>query len=106
VELFVMDDGWLGGRVDDSAGLGDWWPNASRFPNGLAPLIAEVHRLGMRFGIWVEPELRLRGLDASARYVAVETGTEYHGAVLLHHGLAVDLPSGDYASACVHLRRS
>ncbi|HLL66311.1 MAG TPA: alpha-galactosidase [Micromonosporaceae bacterium] len=56
-ELFVMDDGWFGRRVDDFAGLGDWDPNPDRFPNGLGPLIAEVHKLGMRFGIWVEPEM-------------------------------------------------
>ena len=57
VELFVMDDGWFGARVDDHAGLGDWSVNPGRFPNGLRPLVDEVHRLGMRFGIWVEPEM-------------------------------------------------
>jgi alpha-galactosidase len=57
VELFVVDDGWFGGRTSDSAGLGDWWPNPARFPSGLAPLIAHVHGLGMRFGLWVEPEM-------------------------------------------------
>jgi alpha-galactosidase len=57
VELFVMDDGWFGRRTNDHAGLGDWWPNPDRFPDGLGPLIAEVHRLGMRFGLWVEPEM-------------------------------------------------
>ncbi|MEO3868692.1 alpha-galactosidase [Nonomuraea sp. B12E4] len=56
-ELFVVDDGWFGGRVGDRAGLGDWWPNRERFPGGLTPLIDEVHRLGMRFGLWVEPEM-------------------------------------------------
>ncbi|MFI6319279.1 alpha-galactosidase [Nonomuraea sp. NPDC050556] len=56
-ELFVMDDAWFGGRTSDRAGLGDWWPNPERFPDGLAPLIDEVHRLGMRFGLWVEPEM-------------------------------------------------
>ncbi|MGI5239112.1 alpha-galactosidase [Dactylosporangium sp. CA-139066] len=55
-ELFVMDDGWFGARVADNAGLGDWTPNPARFPNGLGPLIARVGELGMRFGIWVEPE--------------------------------------------------
>src|SRR5262249_15836088 len=35
VELFVMDDGWFHGRRDDHAGLGDWWPDRSKFPNGL-----------------------------------------------------------------------
>jgi alpha-galactosidase len=57
VELFVVDDGWFGGRTSDHRGLGDWWPNPERFPKGLAPLIAHVHGLGMRFGLWVEPEM-------------------------------------------------
>jgi alpha-galactosidase len=56
-ELFVMDDGWFGGRVHDRAGLGDWHPNPDRFPDGLGPLIKHVHELGMRFGLWVEPEM-------------------------------------------------
>jgi alpha-galactosidase len=57
VEVFVMDDGWFGGRRGDNAGLGDWHPSPSRFPRGLAPLIDAVRALGMRFGIWVEPEM-------------------------------------------------
>jgi alpha-galactosidase len=57
VELFVMDDGWFGRRVDDHAGLGDWTPNPERFPDGLGPLIDHVHGLGMKFGLWVEPEM-------------------------------------------------
>lgn len=57
VELFVMDDGWFGRRVDDTAGLGDWVPNPDRFPDGLGPLIEHVHGLGMKFGLWVEPEM-------------------------------------------------
>ncbi|MFC7383015.1 alpha-galactosidase [Sphaerisporangium rhizosphaerae] len=57
VELFVMDDGWFGARTHDAAGLGDWRPNPRRFPDGLAPLIDRVHELGMRFGLWVEPEM-------------------------------------------------
>ncbi|MCM2425236.1 alpha-galactosidase [Streptomyces sp. RKAG337] len=57
VELFVVDDGWFGARTSDRAGLGDWTANPDRFPNGLKPLADEVHALGMRFGIWVEPEM-------------------------------------------------
>ena len=57
VEVFVMDDGWFGGRRGDNAGFGDWYPSPSRFPRGLAPLIDAVHGRGMRFGIWVEPEM-------------------------------------------------
>jgi alpha-galactosidase len=57
VELFVMDDGWFGARAHEHAGLGDWTPNQDRFPYGLGRLSAEVHRLGMKFGLWVEPEM-------------------------------------------------
>lgn len=57
VELFVMDDGWFGKRNDDHAGLGDWYVNRQKFPNGLGPLIESVNKLGMKFGLWVEPEM-------------------------------------------------
>jgi alpha-galactosidase len=57
VERFAMDDGWFGERFDDHAGLGDWYVNPKKFPNGLKPLIDKVHALGMDFGIWVEPEM-------------------------------------------------
>jgi alpha-galactosidase len=57
VERFVMDDGWFGQRNTDHAGLGDWYVNPKKFPNGLGPLILRVHELGMDFGIWVEPEM-------------------------------------------------
>lgn len=57
VELFVVDDGWFHGRTFDNRGLGDWWADEQKFPNGLAPLIEHVNRLGMDFGIWIEPEM-------------------------------------------------
>jgi alpha-galactosidase len=57
IELFVIDDGWFGGRRNDSAGLGDWVVSSDVFPSGLNPLIEEVKSLGMRFGLWVEPEM-------------------------------------------------
>jgi alpha-galactosidase len=57
IEIFVMDDGWFGQRNHDRAGLGDWWPNPQKFPNGLKPLIERVNALGMDFGLWVEPEM-------------------------------------------------
>jgi alpha-galactosidase len=56
VEVFVVDDGWFSGRDDDTGGLGDWWPDEQKFPDGLDPLITGVLSRGMRFGIWVEPE--------------------------------------------------
>ncbi|NJN17555.1 MAG: alpha-galactosidase [Oscillochloris sp.] len=57
IELFVIDDGWFHRRNHDRAGLGDWWPDTQKFPNGLQPLIAKVTALGMQFGLWIEPEM-------------------------------------------------
>jgi alpha-galactosidase len=57
VELFCVDDGWFGARRSDRAGLGDWTVSRDVFPNGLRPLADEVHGLGMKFGLWVEPEM-------------------------------------------------
>src|SRR5581483_8000382 len=57
VECIVVDDGWFTGRHHDRAGLGDWTVDRSKFPRGLGPLIDGVNGLGMRFGLWVEPEM-------------------------------------------------
>lgn len=57
VELFVVDDGWFRGRINDKAGLGDWEVDKNKFPNGLAPFIEKVKQLDLQFGIWIEPEM-------------------------------------------------
>jgi alpha-galactosidase len=57
VERFVLDDGWFTGRTSDRLALGDWFVDATKWPNGLHPLIASVHAAGMDFGLWVEPEM-------------------------------------------------
>src|SRR5690606_9836061 len=57
MELFVIDDGWFAGRKDDTAGLGDYTVDATKFPRGLDPLVAKLAKLGLQAGIWVEPEM-------------------------------------------------
>ena len=57
VELFVIDDGWFAGRKDDNSGLGDWYVDLNKFPNGLNPMIKKINDMGLDFGIWVEPEM-------------------------------------------------
>lgn len=57
IELFVMDDGWFGERDDDSHSLGDWEVNEKKLPGGLSGIAREIKKLGMDFGIWVEPEM-------------------------------------------------
>ena len=56
VELFVLDDGWFGKRTEFS-GLGDWVVDKSKLPGGVAGLSAEIQKLGLKFGIWIEPEM-------------------------------------------------
>ena len=57
VERFVLDDGWFRHRRDEHAGLGDWYVDETVWPKGLHPLVDHVRGLGMRFGLWVEPEM-------------------------------------------------
>jgi alpha-galactosidase len=60
VDLFLLDDGWFGNkypRNDDKAGLGDWQPDRSKLPNGIGKLVKEASARGVKFGIWLEPEM-------------------------------------------------
>ena len=57
IEMLVMDDGWFGHRNDDNTSLGDWQVNESKIQGGLKNLVDEVNKLGMKFGIWFEPEM-------------------------------------------------
>ncbi|MBQ6753206.1 MAG: alpha-galactosidase [Clostridia bacterium] len=57
IELFVMDDGWFGKRDNDTTSLGDWKVNPEKFPKGLDHFVKSVNRIGLDFGIWVEPEM-------------------------------------------------
>lgn len=57
IEMLVMDDGWFGQRDDDNSSLGDWHVNEKKLPGGLSFLVEQVNRIGMKFGIWMEPEM-------------------------------------------------
>ncbi|MCW1043127.1 alpha-galactosidase, partial [Streptococcus anginosus] len=57
IELFVLDDGWFGNRENDCAGLGDWYVNPKRLPEGISSLSEKIRSFGMKFGLWFEPEM-------------------------------------------------
>ena len=57
IEMLVMDDGWFGHRSFDDSSLGDWTVNENKIKGGLKHLVDEVNKLGMKFGIWFEPEM-------------------------------------------------
>ena len=56
VEMFVLDDGWFGKRNNDLAGLGDWVENRKKLPGGIKYIAKRVNKMGMKFGLWFEPE--------------------------------------------------
>lgn len=57
VDMLVLDDGWFGKRDDDCSGLGDWFVNETKLSGGLHDLVEKIKGMGMRFGIWFEPEM-------------------------------------------------
>ena len=60
IDTFVLDDGWFGNRNDEFTGLGDWYPNPQKLPNGLKPVIDCAHENGLKFGLWFEPEMAIK----------------------------------------------
>lgn len=60
LDMFLLDDGWFGNkypRNNDNAGLGDWQPNKKKLPNGLNALTVAAAKKGIKFGLWIEPEM-------------------------------------------------
>ena len=57
IELLVLDDGWFGKRNGDNCSLGDWYVNREKLPNGISGLAKKVNEIGLKFGLWVEPEM-------------------------------------------------
>lgn len=57
VEMMVLDDGWIGHRDDDTSSLGDWYPDLKKLPQGIRGLAEKIENMGMKFGLWIEPEM-------------------------------------------------
>lgn len=94
-ELFVMDDGWFVGRDDDTGGLGDYEPDTKKLPEGVSGLAREVKKLGLGFGIWVEPEAvspKSRLYAAHPDWAITEPGRE---PVYGRNELLLDLTRGE-----------
>ena len=73
VELFVLDDGWFGERNSDTAGLGDYTVNRKKLPGGIEGLAQKITAMGLRFGLWFEPEAV--NPDSPPRMGAAAAGT-------------------------------
>ncbi len=98
IERFLLDDGWMKARENERAGLGDWRPDARKYPEGLGPLIAHVRGLGMQFGLWVEPEMVNPDSDLHRAFPDAVLRTAGRPLVRSRHQLVLDLGREEVAS--------
>lgn len=77
IEMFVMDDGWFGHRNSDNSSLGDWVVNKNKIKGGLKHLVNRINSMGMKFGIWFEPEMV--SPDSDLYRMHPDWVMEYHG---------------------------
>lgn len=90
-ERFVIDDGWFPARKDDRAGLGDWWVDRTKFPDGLHPVIDHVRALGLGFGLWVEPEMVNPDSDLHRAHLDWALGVDGLAQITGRHQLVLDV---------------
>lgn len=57
IDLLLLGDGWFGNRLDNTSSLGDWKVSQLKFPYGLKSMVDEINGMGMKFGLWIEPEM-------------------------------------------------
>ncbi len=95
IDTMVLDDGWFGKRTSDEAGLGDWVENPDRLPNGLKGLAEKVNALGMRFGLWFEPEMVNPDSDLFRAHPDWILHTKGRPSSLNRHQLTLDLSRED-----------
>ncbi|MFZ1737886.1 alpha-galactosidase [Sphingorhabdus sp.] len=98
IERFVLDDGWFHCRDDDSSSLGDWWPDARKYPNGLKPLTDHVTGLGMEFGLWIEPEMVNPDSELYRAHPEWALGVSGRAAVTARNQLVLDMRRAEVRS--------
>ena len=95
IEMLVMDDGWFGARNSDRAGLGDWYVNESKLRGGLGRLTARLREMGMKFGIWFEPEMVSRDSDLFRRHPDWALQTPGREMSIARHQYVLDMSRAD-----------
>ena len=105
IEMLVMDDGWFGHRNDDATSLGDWFVNEDKIKGGLKYLVDEVNKLGMKFGIWMEPEMISPDSELYKTHPDWALAVPERTATLSRNQYVLDLSRKevrDYVYECVH----
>ncbi len=90
IEMLVLDDGWFGKRDNDLSGLGDWYDNVGK-TGGLKLLADRIKALGMKFGLWVEPEMISKDSDLFRAHPEYAQSIPDVDPVERRHQLAIDL---------------
>ena len=105
IEMLVMDDGWFGHRNDDATSLGDWFVNENKIKGGLKHLVDEVNKLGLKFGIWMEPEMISPDSELYRKHPDWAFAVPERAATLSRNQYVLDLSRKevrDYVYECVH----
>lgn len=95
IELMVLDDGWFGHRDDDTTSLGDWYVDKKKLPNGIDGLANKINDLGMKFGLWFEPEMISPDSDLYRAHPDWCLHVEGRGRSQGRHQLVLDLSRDD-----------
>ncbi len=95
VELFVLDDGWFGKRDSDRAGLGDYSINKKKLPSGIIGFSKSIKRLGMKFGLWFEPEMVNEDSDLYRAHPEYAVAADGRRPVLGRNQMVLDLCNKD-----------
>ena len=109
IELFVLDDGWFGKRDDDASSLGDWNVYEKKLPHGIEGIASYVHKLGMKFGLWFEPEMVSPSSELYAAHPDWAITDGIHDPSLGRNQLTLDLTRKEvrdylYEAVAKHLR--
>lgn len=103
IELLVLDDGWFGKRDDDQSSLGDWFPDMRKLPGGLSQLIEKVDSFGLKFGIWVEPEMISRDSELFRKHSDWYIGTKGRTSSEGRNQLVLDLTQKEVCDYIVNI---
>lgn len=91
IDMLVMDDGWFGHRDDDTSSLGDWYVCEKKFKNGLGSMIKRIKKSGLKFGIWIEPEMVNPNSDLYRAHPEWALGEPGRESLLSRHQLVLDM---------------
>lgn len=105
IEMLVLDDGWFGARNDDNRGLGDWFVNEEKLKETMPQLVDEVHKLGLKFGLWFEPEMINEDSDLYRKHPDWAIKEPGRKPVMGRNQLVLDMSRTevvDYLFTCIH----